>query len=544
MISRLNAEWIAGSMSMSRTKYAKCSPSALYRSTARYNQTFIRKSMLSTVSTESDSATPETTQKLIQKFPSMLYTTVPKTGLTVSRVGFGGYRIRPEFTPHKQALLTAFQSGVNLVDTSSHFGGGLSELLIGDAIQEAIASNEISRDQIVVVSKAGFVHGHPNPFPDQISTGSNGIPHCISPEFLEAELTGSLDRLGLSKIDTFLINSPERMLMSTDKKITKQHLYDMIYRAMEYLDKQVKLGRIGSFGIASNSAHNPSSPYHFSIENILLSDWATHFSTVQTPFNLYERDAMADGLEGTPSLFQVCRERKLFLMTQRPFYSICKGLVRLLVTRSNIRSEDEPAVTNALSKHFEVATHLELELAEHLGVTQEETELLSKFVWAQAMAENLATLTDNEFAAERYFSTEVQPALEKSLDALAVYTEAHATSQGQDILGKWAQSYSNAIQQVMKTVLTMTRIRAFQANIELNDLLYTLAPKALEKNDVLATNMLRINVSALSYLAPASSMIVGMRLPEYVTSVVDAAKREIIDEDSLESIFDNPAMQQ
>ncbi|KAH6571000.1 hypothetical protein BASA50_009717 [Batrachochytrium salamandrivorans] len=488
----------------------------------------------------SGSATPEGCGLLQQQFPKMGYAVSAKTGLALSAIGFGGYRVRPEFPSHKDALLSAFRSGVNVVDTSSHFGGGLSELLIGDAIQEAVASNQISRDQIVVVTKAGFVHGHSKPFHDQINTGPNGLPHCISPQFLEAEIIGSLERLKLDCIDTFLINSPERMLLSTDRKISKSHLYDMMARAFEALESQIQLGRIKSYGVASSSMHLRYSPSYFSIEKLLDLAPSSNFSTVQVPFNLFELDAMMETLDGSPSLFQICRERDLFVLANRPFYSICRGQIRLLVMRANINPEDEPALTIALSKRFEVVTNLEFQLADLLGVTSEDTDLLAKFVWAQVIAENLTRLCENGFSTERFFDQEIKPSLHKSIALLEAHAAKNANADGQIILKKWMDAYQESIYPLMDTVLIMSRTREFQANKELNDMLATLVPKVIDRNDTLATNTLRIGLSALAISVPASSMLVGMRLPEYVDCAVNAASKDSIDEDSLNNVLNNP----
>src|SRR5262249_56608768 len=51
------------------------------------------------------------------------------TGLTVSRVGFGGYRVDDDTPEHRAALERAFHGGVNLVDTSTNYTDGGSERL-------------------------------------------------------------------------------------------------------------------------------------------------------------------------------------------------------------------------------------------------------------------------------------------------------------------------------------------------------------------------------------------------------------------------------
>ncbi|KAH9250412.1 hypothetical protein BASA81_011820 [Batrachochytrium salamandrivorans] len=462
----------------------------------------------------------------------MGYAVSAKTGLALSAIGFGGYRVRPEFPSHKDALLSAFRSGVNVVDTSSHFGGGLSELLIGDAIQEAVASNQISRDVCGLFYQDHSIECKLLSLPKRdlfMATQSRFMIRSIlvqmdslivSPQFLEAEIIGSLERLKLDCIDTFLINSPERMLLSTDRKISKSHLYDMMARAFEALESQIQLGRIKSYGVASSSMHLRYSPSYFSIEKLLDLAPSSNFSTVQVPFNLFELDAMMETLDGSPSLFQICRERDLFVLANRPFYSICRGQIRLLVMRANINPEDEPALTIALSKRFEVVTNLEFQLAD--------------------LCKSVSLTVSTRMGLERFFDQEIKPSLHKSIALLEAHAAKNANADGQIILKKWMDAYQESIYPLMDTVLIMSRTREFQANKELNDMLATLVPKVIDRNDTLATNTLRIGLSALAISVPASSMLVGMRLPEYVDCAVNAASKDSIDEDSLNNVLNNP----
>ena len=66
----------------------------------------------------------------------MQYRTLGKTGLSVSEIGYGGGRVRPE---HDQAALVkmlhyAMDCGLNYFDTAPDYGGGYSETVIGKAI--------------------------------------------------------------------------------------------------------------------------------------------------------------------------------------------------------------------------------------------------------------------------------------------------------------------------------------------------------------------------------------------------------------------------
>src|SRR6266540_2051372 len=83
------------------------------------------------------------------------YRRLGQTELTVSLVGFGGYRVGRKSPDHRTALSTALAAGVNLIDTSSNYMLGDSERLIG----EVLADTAVPRDEVVVVSKIGYVQG-------------------------------------------------------------------------------------------------------------------------------------------------------------------------------------------------------------------------------------------------------------------------------------------------------------------------------------------------------------------------------------------------
>jgi aryl-alcohol dehydrogenase-like predicted oxidoreductase len=72
----------------------------------------------------------------------MKYTHIPKLGLYASRIGFGSFRFRKG---HLDVLTNAIQSGINVIDTSSHFGSGESELAIGSVLAKGKVPREVSQ---------------------------------------------------------------------------------------------------------------------------------------------------------------------------------------------------------------------------------------------------------------------------------------------------------------------------------------------------------------------------------------------------------------
>ena len=139
------------------------------------------------------------------------YTALGSTGLTTSRIGFGGYRISLGVDDHRNALEKALQEGCNLIDTSTNYADGQSERLVGTVVKDLIVKRFISREEIIIVSKIGYVQGNNlaraeareqagKPFPEMVKYGE-GLWHCLHPEFLEEQFILSLDRLGLATLD-------------------------------------------------------------------------------------------------------------------------------------------------------------------------------------------------------------------------------------------------------------------------------------------------------------------------------------------------------
>ena len=140
------------------------------------------------------------------------YKQLGDTPYNVSEIGFGTYRFHK--TPeHKAVLKKALLAGINLIDTSSNYNNGDSETAIGEILSPLLYDEDIKRDDICIVSKAGYLQGdtynkHAKQHPETLHLDTQ-LAHCIHPEFLETQLTQSLERMQLDKLDIFLLHNPE-----------------------------------------------------------------------------------------------------------------------------------------------------------------------------------------------------------------------------------------------------------------------------------------------------------------------------------------------
>lgn len=227
----------------------------------------------------------------------------------MSRFAFGTYRISDYNPTHIQAIKEAIKSGIRLIDTSTNYLDGSAERAIALALREF---DDSIREDVAIVSKFGYIQGetlvrhHEKAF-EEVVEYSQDCFHSIAPSFLKDQLSESLKRLELEKIDCYLIHNPEYYLLDAiNKKIDKDTRLDEIYRrlyeAFVGLEEEVKNGRILSYGISSNSFSKKKSDEEFlPYEDLLtlaqkasqkVGNQKHNFTTVQLPINLLEQEGL------------------------------------------------------------------------------------------------------------------------------------------------------------------------------------------------------------------------------------------------------------
>lgn len=301
-------------------------------------------------------ATVAATAGYAERFPELNFQPLSDTGLKVSPVGFGSYRIDTSFPQHREALRHALLSGINLIDTSANYTGGGSELLIGSAVEDLENEGVLRRDELVIVSKVGYLQGRIYRLSQNLKADGRGYPdlvefaknleHCIHPAFIEDQLTLSLSRLNCGAIDVYLLHNPEYYLAwahrsGVDSAAAQTEYYRRIKLAFEHLEKECERGRIRYYGISSNTFPvTPADPEFTSLERVLeIANGISplhRFRVIQFPLNLIETGGVTnrthvDGL----SALDLARRHNLAVLTNRPLNAIQgSNLVRL--------SEDNP----------------------------------------------------------------------------------------------------------------------------------------------------------------------------------------------------------
>jgi aryl-alcohol dehydrogenase-like predicted oxidoreductase len=343
------------------------------------------------------------------------FTRLAQTALTVSRLGFGCYRVDASDPEYAHALTTALQSGVNLIDTSTNYMDGESERLVGSVLRRVVTNNDCARDEVIVVSKIGYVQGHNlkeaeareragRPYPEMVKYGE-GIWHCIHPEFLDDQLDASMDRLGLATLDVCLLHNPEYMLSEAARRSdsssseAREQFYARVEQAFAYFEAQVAARRISWYGVSSNNVgRDARDPESVSLARLLsvATKAATsrgiprhHFAVLQCPMNLFESDVWSrpnTGPRHEQTVLELAREEDLAVLVNRPLNAMPgagSGMLRLADVPLEDGAGDIDAVLRTIS---ELEKEYRSKLAPMIPHSGKGLEPKQFFNWAEELA--------------------------------------------------------------------------------------------------------------------------------------------------------------
>ncbi len=198
----------------------------------------------------------------------MEYRKLGSTGIEVSRIAlgcgnFGGIGSSPAFFGPGEsedeafALMdAAWEMGVTLFDTADAYGGGRSERAIGRWL--ARRGPEV-RDRIVLSTKVFHsVEGDPR-------------DRGLAPDRVRRQIEGSLERLGVDRLDLYLIHEPDPVTPVGD--------------TLEALDDLARAGKVRAVGTSNVDAAQLEESLRASDERgVVRFDW------VQNSYSLLERD--------------------------------------------------------------------------------------------------------------------------------------------------------------------------------------------------------------------------------------------------------------
>lgn len=437
-------------------------------------------------------------------------TRLGRTGLMVSRVGFGGYRIHEHDPDHREALKAAIQSGVNLIDTSSNYTDGSSERLIGNVLLDLINDGVAKRDELVIVTKAGFIQGAALNEAKKMKTRGelwsdviempNDTWHSITPAFLAHSITQSLERLKIDTIDVLLVHNPEVFFKASRKHIEDRKLFlKRMLGAFKHLEGEVARGRIKHYGVSSNGFPEPENQStHVPLKKLVeLAKEAAgsddhHFSVVQFPFNLFEPNPALYPQQEGEILLDVAKKLELGVLTNRPLNALRESRV---VRLAPFRTHDPVFIKGEL--HSALGRAIELE-RDHPFRPKDPPQGIR---WAHELREPLAELSD-VLSWRDFALTKIYPSIRQAL--ARVPAEAHG----------WRVQYEGAIAKFLDLVTADLECLANARALLLIENLDALEPKLKVETSLSARAL-----SVYGALPQIHSVLVGMRKPDYVTDL-------------------------
>lgn len=191
----------------------------------------------------------------------MNYRPLGNTGLLVSEIGFGTWGLGGTSygpvndTDSEQALLLAYEKGVNFFDTADMYGDGHSEQIIGKTFSRI-------RNKIYYATKGG-----------NLPHSGMHMPQDFSNRYLTKSLEASLKRLRTDYIDLYQLHSP-----TIDELLHNEKLIPL-------LESFKRKGMIRAFGV---SVRTP--------EDGLIAANKLRYEVIQVNYNIIDQRAYECGL--------------------------------------------------------------------------------------------------------------------------------------------------------------------------------------------------------------------------------------------------------
>ena len=213
--------------------------------------------------------------------PNLEFKEIPGTSLKVSPVAIGTWAIGGWMwggTDEAESIATirsAFEHGINIVDTAPVYGFGRSEEIVGKAIAEGRL-----RSDVLIATKTGL----------QWDRGK--VSRNASRARILQEIEDSLRRLRTDYIDIYQVHWPDPLVTIEETA-----------EAMQTLFNQGKIRAIGvsNFSVLQMERFRRVAPLH----------------VLQPPYNLFERGIEAD-------LLPYCRQHKIATLG---YGALCRGLL-------------------------------------------------------------------------------------------------------------------------------------------------------------------------------------------------------------------------
>ena len=243
-------------------------------------------------------------QQLAGRIPAEHFRELPG-GVRVSTIGLGTYLGREDDATdalYQKAIGRVLERGVNLLDTAVNYRHQRSERIIGAALAAAVGRGALSREEVVIATKGGFIPfdaempADPGAYfqatyvrPGIIQPGDAVGSHCITPRYLRDQLDRSRANLGLETVDVYYVHNPETQL----DELSRPEFLKRIREAFAALEAAIGEGKLRLYGAATWNGFraDPGEPGYLSLPELFevareVGGPDHHFRVVQLPYNL------------------------------------------------------------------------------------------------------------------------------------------------------------------------------------------------------------------------------------------------------------------
>lgn len=296
-------------------------------------------------------ATPEGTKKYAQNAalqgrPAAHFRAFD--GLHLSSIGMGTYLGQPtkeDDLAVENAVYQSIKSGaINVIDTAINYRAMKSEKSIGKALLRLVGDGVISRDQVFVSTKNGYVTNdgdYPNVdvmeymhkmyiqtdvmAADDISSGYN----VMNPNYLAKCIDKSLMNMHLSTIDLVYIHNA---FESWNQDVSRQQFMEMLAKAFEVYEKYRAQNKICYYGMATWTCFRvpPDSREYLSLDQAVKAAESTGgkdhgFRFIQLPYNLAYSEALllrnqSSGSEKSLTILEAAAKLNVGVFTSIPLF--------------------------------------------------------------------------------------------------------------------------------------------------------------------------------------------------------------------------------
>jgi len=268
--------------------------------------------------------------------------------LHLSSIGMGTYLGQPSEEDDQaieNAVFESVKSGaVNVIDTAINYRAMRSEESIGRALLRLVKDKIISRDQIFISTKNGYITNdgdYPNIdvmeyihrmyiqtdviTADEISSGYN----IINPNYLAKCIDKSLMNMHVSSIDLVYIHNA---FESWYQDVSREQFIEMLVKAFEIYEKYRAKNKIRYYGMATWTCFRvpPTSPEYLSLEQAVKCAESVGgkdhgFRFIQLPYNLAYSEALllrnqSVGSEENLTILQAAEKLNIGIFTSIPLF--------------------------------------------------------------------------------------------------------------------------------------------------------------------------------------------------------------------------------